>query len=136
VAIQFAVLFFVIFMFDTLLDGFIGLFDLVVELVHLGMDIVEYSIELILESTIHTGHQESEIIIINSALILMLYIMYRAFFAIPKVYRRLTRKYKAARLLRKRRRTAQWRLMSLVSKVKLISAYAFGVSYLLFLVTL
>lgn len=135
-AIQFAVLFFVIFMFDTLLDGLIGLFDLVIELIHLGMDVVEYSIELILESTINTGHQESEIIIINSALILMLYMMYRSFFAIPRICRRLTRKYKAAWLLRKRRRAAQWRLMSLVSKVKLTGAYVFGVSCLLFLVTL
>jgi len=123
-------------MFDTLLDWLLGLIDLAIELIHLGMDVVEYSIELILESTLHTGHQESEIIMINSALIIMIYLMYRAFFAIPGIYRRLTRKYKAARLLRKRRRTARWKSMLLSSKIKLISAYVFGVSCLLFLVTL
>ncbi|MCK5830275.1 MAG: hypothetical protein KAH20_08235 [Methylococcales bacterium] len=123
-------------MFDTLLDGLIGVFDLAIELIHLGLDVIEYSIELILEYTIHTGHQESEIIIINSALIIMLYMLYRAFFAAPGICRRLIRKYKAARLLRKRRRASQWKSMLLASKIKLISAYIFGVFCLLFLVTL
>lgn len=136
VAIQFSVLFIVILIFDLLIDWAIGLFDLAIELIHLGLDAIEYSIELILEYTLHTGHQVSEIIIVNSVLVLLLFLMACFIFSIPKLSRRWARKSKTSWLLRKRRRVARWRSMLLATKVKLVGAYIFGTSCLLFLVTL
>lgn len=136
VGIRFGILFFVLLMFDSLLDWLIALFDLLFELIHLVMDLVEYSIELILEYTIQTGHQESDIIMINAALIIALYLIYRFFFAIPKMYTKGTKKGKECWLRHNKNRSDRWHALSLSSKAKLISAYSFGTSCLLFLVTL
>ncbi len=136
VGIRFCILFFVLLMFDSLLDWLIALFDLLFELIHLSFDLVEYSIELILENTIHTGHQESEIIMINAALIIALYLLYRLFFAIPKMYTKGTKKCKESLLRLSKNRSERWKALSLSSKMKLIGAYTFGISCLLFLVTL
>ncbi len=136
VAIKFAVLFFVILMFDSLLDWLLAIFDLLFGLIHLGIDLVEYSVELILENTIHTGSQQSDIIMINVALIIAFYMVYRFFFAIPKMYTKGTKKCKESWVRRSKRRSEHWHALPLSSKVKLISAYTFGTSCLLFLVTL
>ena len=136
VAMQFALLCFIILMFDSFLDLLMGCLDLIIGLFYVGMDSVEYFFESILENTVNIGHRQSDIIIVNGGLIIGLYVLYRAIFAIPRLYRKGVRKCKAAWLLKKRHRTAHWRRMTPVLKIKLIGAYMCATSGLLFLVTL
>jgi hypothetical protein len=74
-------------MFDFLLDGFLGLIDLAVTLLHLLIEAIEYMLELLLVYTLHTSTQQSETIIVNATIIIALYLTYRLLLNIPQLYR-------------------------------------------------
>ena len=136
ISTKFAILFVIIFMFDSLLDLLSGIIDLVVELLHLLIEFFEYSFELLLEHILNADHHESEVIIVNFAIILGLYGIYRLCRVIPRLFVWLTRRTKAAWLKRKRREAAYWRALSLNRKIKVGTTYFIGVSCILFLITL
>ncbi len=136
ISTKFAILFVVIFMFDSLLDLVSGLIDLVIELLHLIIEFFEYSIESLLEHILNANHQQSDVIIVNFVIILGLYGIYRLCLVIPRLFNWSTRRTKAAWLKRKRRETAYWRALSLNRKIKVGTAYLIGISCILFFVTL
>ena len=69
---KFAVVFFLILISDTLLDWLLGLIDLLFEFLHIIIELVEYSFEVILEHTLHTDHYHNEVVIVNVAIIFSL----------------------------------------------------------------
>ena len=133
---KFAILFVIIFMFDSLLDLLSGLIDLVIELLHLVIEFFEYSIELLLEHILNANHQESEVIIVNVAILVLLYLFYRLCLVIPRFFVWIMRRTKAAWLRRKRHETACWRAQTLNRKIKVGTTYFIGISCILFLITL
>ncbi len=136
ISIKFAILFFIIFMFDSLLDLLSGLIDLLVELLHLVIEFFEYSIELLLEHILNANHQESEVIIVNVAILLIIYLFYRFCRIIPRFFNWIMRRTKAAWLRHKRREAACWRVQSLNRKIKVCTAYCIGIFCILFFITL
>ncbi|MCK4843269.1 MAG: hypothetical protein KAT04_15520 [Methylococcales bacterium] len=136
ISIKFAVIFFVIFMFDFLLDGFSWFFDIVIELLHLLIESVEYSIELMLEYTLNSDHQQSETIIVNTAIILMFYGAYKLFRRIPSLCRRLKNKISLIWHAYIKQELYYWQSATLIRKIKIVTIYSVGVSSLLFLITL
>ncbi len=136
IARNFGVIFVIIFMVDSIIEGFLWLIDVVLELIHIGIDLIEYSVEIFLEHTFHTDHFQSEFIIVNGFLVIALFVLYWLYLGIPRWYVRYKRKLKAAWLRSKRRRSSNWRAMSLICKIKWVSAYSVGVTWLSFLITL
>jgi len=129
---KFALILVFIFMFDTLFDWFIGLLDLMYEGFHIIIEAIEYSIELLLEYIFHTNHQHSEMIIVNGAIILAIYLIYRLYKATPKLLSKLSKSL----LLRLDRKLSYWQETPLIRKLKLIATYCIGISCVLFTVTL
>lgn len=136
IARNFGILFVIIFLFDTIIDGLLWLIDMFVELFHIAIEAVEYSIEILLENIFHTDHFQSELIIVNSVIIIGLFALFRFLVAVPKWFIVYKRNLKAMWLRSIRRRSSNWREMSTVCKIKWFSAYSFGSTCLLFLVTL
>jgi len=127
---KFILVFIFILMFDTLLDVFLGVLDLLFEGIHILIEAIEYSIEVILELTLNTDHQSSEMIIVNSAIIFFLYILYLVYKSIPKLYSKLSSSF--SRYLD--RKIADWQELSLSHKIKLITLYSIcSVCLILFL---
>lgn len=87
---NFAVLFIIIQMYDSLFDWTLGLLDLTLEGFHIIIEAFEYGIEVILEHTLHTNHQQSEIIIVNGTIILGLYFSYKLIRALPRIHNQIT----------------------------------------------
>jgi len=127
---KFILVFIFILMFDTLLDVFLGVLDLLFEGIHILIEAIEYSIEVILELTLNTDHQSSEMIIVNSAIIVFLYLLYLLYRSIPKLYSKLSSSF--SRYLD--RKTSDWQELSLSHKIKLITLYSIcSVCLILFL---
>lgn len=135
VAIRFALLFVVILMFDTLLDWFLGLLDFIIHLAHLGIEAIEYMLELFLESTFDTSAQQSEVIIVNGTIVIALFMTYRLIKAFPSWCVRRKRNFRAAWLRFLRRESSCWRAMSLSYRIKWLGAYCLGTSCLLFIIS-
>lgn len=136
IGIKFVVLFVLIFLFDSLLDLLSGLIDMVLELFHLMIEAVEYSIELLLEHIFQSNHQQSEMIIVNLAIIIFLYAFYRFCLVLPRLYRWLKNKLKSACVKRQHREAECWHALSLNRKIKVLLAYLVGISCLLFFLTI
>jgi len=134
ISTKFAIFFVVIFLFDTILDLLSGLIDHALELLHLIIEFFEYSLVLLLEHILNANHHESDIMIVNFAIILGLYGIYRFCLDIPRLFVWSTRRTKAAWLKRKRREVACWRSLPLKRKVKVCITYLTGASCILFLI--
>jgi len=133
---KFGGLFFVISMFDILLIWFIILLDGVTHLIHLIIEAIEYSFIVFFEHIFDFNHYQSEIIIVNSTIIITLYMSYRLISAAPLLSIRLKRNFIAAWLRYMRREHSYWKAMSLGHKIKFVSAYAFGTTSLFYFITL
>jgi len=133
---KFGILFFVISMFDVLLDWFLSLIDGVIHLMHLSIEAIEYSFIVFFEHTLHLNHFQSEIIIVNGSIIIALYMTYRLILAAPVLFVRFKRNFLAAWLRYIRREYSCWKAMSLSHKIQFVSAYSFGTACLLFFITL
>lgn len=129
---RFALILVVIFMFDTLLDWFLGLLDLMFEGSHILIEAIEYSIEILLEHTLHTDHQHSEMIIVNGAILLCLYLTYRLYFLIPKLFSRFIKKCS----LYAEHKFTYWHKMPLIRKAKISTVYCLGITCILFVLTI
>ncbi len=136
VAVKFSVLLVIILMSDQLLDWLIEISHNIFELLHLGIEVIELSLELVLEHALHTNHHQSELILFNLAIILVLYLLCRLYFKVPQIYTRFKRNRSAGWLKFKRRETTYWRSLPLNRKIKLISAYTVGIVCILFFLTL
>lgn len=134
VAKKFALIIFVILTFDTLLEWFLGLIDLLGELLHLVIEFFEYSLEVIVEHVLHANHHESETLIVNAVLLIALYGFYRFLREFPRLAARLQQNIKAAWLKRKHEEVCRWQALSLERKIKIIVAYSVGLLCVLLLI--
>jgi len=133
---KFAILFVVILMFDSILDLLAGLIDLMIELLHLVIEFFEYSLEMLLEHIFNSHHHESEVIIANITIVLIIYLSIRFLLKLPNLLVRLQLKMKAVWLKRKHQEECNWKALPLERKIKIGAAYSVGVFGVLFLLTL
>ena len=129
VGIKFFVLFIIILGFDFLVDLMLMILDLVFELIHLLIEIIDETLESLLKDSLPTNHQQTESIIVNVALIIVLFGIYKLFHGVRFLYR-LKRHIKADWLRYKKRQSLNWHLLPIVSKIKLVVAYCVGFSFL------
>lgn len=133
---KFAVLFIIILMFDLLLEILLEVIELIIEFVHLIFEFFEYMLELLLEHIFHSSHHESETIIINIAIILAFYGLYRYFHIAPHQFRSLQRRIKLNWKKHIRKETASWQSLPLNRKIKVTLVYLAGITATLFLLTI
>lgn len=136
VAWQFFWLFIVLLFFEDLLDLVTDVAHSIFEILHLLIEVLEGLVEEILEHLLHTDHHQSEMIIVNTVLLIGLYGLYRLIRALPRIFRRVKRNYLAVWLNYKRRKYNYWRALSPVKKIKLAAAYSTGLMLLLIWLTL
>ncbi len=133
---KFAILFVVILMFDSILDLLAGLIDLMIDLFHLVIEFFEYTLELLLEHIFNAHHHDSEVIIANITILLVIYLSIRFLLKLPNLLVRLQRKIKAAWLKRRQQEECNWKALPLERKIKIGAAYSVGILGVLFLLTL
>lgn len=126
VGIKFILAYMILLMFDVLLDGFMAVLDLAVEFIHVLIEIFEALAEEGLEKVLHTKHQQSEMIILNSALIGVLIVLYYFIKALPhmvvaaeKLLLQKLKVYWTSSLL-------HWKSYSIWMKLKLSIVYILG----------
>jgi len=124
--IEFALLFLVIFSFDIILDIFSTLIDLFIELIHMIIEVIEGSIELGLEHALHTNHQQSEMIIVNSAIVIIIFLVYRLLKALPSIYVGFIRASSKSWHTFAQQTYDHWHVYSMRLKIKLILVYVVG----------
>ncbi|NOQ14255.1 MAG: hypothetical protein GQ583_07240 [Methyloprofundus sp.] len=129
---KFGVLFFVILMFDTLLDWFLGIIDIAIHLIHLIIELIEYSFLILLAQLFNFDQQQSEMIIVNATIIIALSLAYRLIPALPGLTLRVKQYLLSAWLRYIKRKSSCWQTMSLSHKIKCFSAYSCGAICLLF----
>lgn len=127
VGIKFLLLFIIILSFDVLIDLFLMALNLVFEMIHLMIEIIDELLESLLAETLTTTKHQNEVIIVNVALIIVLFGLYKLFHGVRFIYR-LKRHIKADWLNYKKRKILDWKLLPLLSKMKLVTAYLTGFS--------
>ena len=135
ISIKFFVLFFIVFMFDTLLDWFLSGIHFLLELLHLLSESIEYMIEVMLENTFQTSSQQSDVIIVNGAVIIGLYALYRVYLVAPKLCDRFKQILFSIWLRWIRGELTYWQTLPFSQKVNLILLNITGFGSLLFLLT-
>lgn len=116
----------VLLLFDSILD-------LLLNGIHLLIEFIEYTLGIVLHNLFHVNHQQSEVIIVNGAIIISLYGLYSLYLSAPRLYTRYKRKFRAFLLNRIKQESACWRGLSLERKIALITFYLSGAYCLLFL---
>ena len=133
---KFAVLFFIILMFDPLSDLLLAGIQAAFDLTHVFIEIFETLFEEFMEYTLQSDHRQSDIILVNGAIVIALYGLFRLYFALPRLYVRIKRNCLATWLRYIRHKSSDWRTQPFDRKFKLITAYTFGITCLLFGLTL
>lgn len=128
--------FFVILWIDELLDLLLFFFQALLDLAHLFGEVIEYGFELVLENTLQTDHHSSETIIVNIAIVLSLFGLYRFIWSIPRLLRKLKRKFLAVYLKHRRRARFFWKSLPIKSKFKLVTTCFSGITFIFFVLTL
>jgi len=126
--IQIGAKFIALFCFLLMFDSLLGL---LLDGVHLLIEFIEYTLGVVLHNLFHINHQQSEVIIVNSALIISLYGLYSLYISAPRLYTRFKRKYRVFLLRHIKQDSAYWRGLSLERKTALIIIYL-SASYCLF----
>lgn len=132
VGIKFLLLFIIILSFDFLIDLLLMALDLFFELIHILIEIIDELLESLLAETLATTKHENEVIIVNVALLIVLFGLYKLFHGVRFIYR-LKKHIKADWLNYKKRKILDWKLLPLLSKVKLVTAYFTGFSLIFLL---
>ena len=133
---KFALLFGVIFLFDSIIDLLSTLLDISGDFLHLIINFFEYSFELLIEHISNASHHESEVIIVNVALVVGFYLFYRLLRWLPKLFHGFSRRIKLMWLRRQRKRKTYWHHIPLNRKIKICCVYTVGISAILFFLTL
>ena len=125
VGIKFVLLFTIILCFDFLVDLVLMALNLAFEILHLLIEIIDEMLEAFLKDALPTSHHQNEVIIVNVAMIIVLFSIYKLFHGVRYIYR-LKRHIKADWRIYKRRKALDWQLLPIFSKVKLVTAYCVG----------
>ncbi len=132
VGVKFLLLFIIILSFDFLIDLVLMVLDLLFEILHLLIEFIDEMLESMLAEALPTSHHQNEVIIVNVALVIVLFGLYKLFHGIRFIYR-LKRHIKADWLNYKKRKTLGWQCLSVISKIKLVTAYCVGFSLIFLL---
>ncbi len=135
IGIKFAVLFFVILMSDTLVHLFLSLVDFATHIMHLIIEAIEYSLLVILEKLFGFSHKLSEIIIVNTAIMIALFWTYRFIPIIPKRYYRIKQYIRSAWQQYITQKYAYWKQSSFGLKIKALGAYGLGLTCLVLIIS-
>ncbi|GFO71175.1 hypothetical protein BJAS_P0440 [Bathymodiolus japonicus methanotrophic gill symbiont] len=125
VGVKFFLLITIILSFDFLVELMLIIVDIIFELIHLLIEFIEEFLESILAEALPTNKHQNEVIIVNVAMIIVLYALYRFTHGVKYLYR-LKRHIKVDWLIYKKRKVKSWKLLSLLSKIKLVTAYCVG----------
>ena len=108
------------------------LLDLIFEVIHLIIEVVEELLESIMAEALPTDKHQNEAIIVNLAMLIVFFGLYKLFHGFRFIYR-LKRHIKADWILYKKHKISDWRALSLLSKIKLVTAYCTGFTLVFFL---
>jgi hypothetical protein len=133
---KFTILITVILLSDTIIDMICTFADFAGGLLHLFIEFIEYSLEVLVEHVLHADHHQSETIIVNAALLISFYLFYKFYFVIYEAAIRKKRAYQVAWIKHIRREAATWEMLTLARKIKVVITYFIGISLVLFLITL
>ncbi|OQK18025.1 hypothetical protein AU255_09270 [Methyloprofundus sedimenti] len=125
VALKFLLVFIIILSFDFLIDLTLMALELIFEVIHLLIEFIEEILESVIAETFSTAKHHNEVIIVNVALIIVLFGLYKLFHGVRFVYR-LKRHLTVDWLNYKKRKSSHWQSLSLASKIKLVCAYCLG----------
>lgn len=131
VSLKFLTVIVFIWLFDSLLGLFLSLLDILLHLTHLMIETIEYLLVVFLQFSFNTSSQQSETIIVNTVIIIALFLAYQFMLTVPLMYVRFKRNLRAAWLRHIRREASCWRAMSVKHKIKWVGAYGFGTTFLL-----
>ncbi len=129
VAIKFIIVLTIILAFDFLVDLVLMVLNFLFEILHLLIEIIDEMLESFLKDKLPTSHHQNEVIIVNVAMLIVLFCIYKILYGLRVVYR-LKRYIKADWLRYKKRQSTNWHLLPFVSKIKLLTAYCIGFSLL------
>ncbi len=132
VGLKFLFLFIIILTFDFLVDLILMILDFILEIIHLLIELVEETLESILEEALPTTRHQNEVIIVNAAMIFVLFGIFKLFHGVRYLYH-LKRHIKAAWLRYKKRKSMNWKVLPIMSKIILVTAYCTGFSLIFFL---
>jgi hypothetical protein len=107
-------------------------YDLFVSLAHILFELFEYSFEILIEYVFHTDHHQSEIILINLSIFLVLLGLYGLWRGLLRLKGNLI----VIWLMQKTSITYYWQTLTTLQKIKQVTIYAIGFIGLLFLLTL
>jgi len=136
ISIKFLILIFIILMFDSLIDLFLMGMHGFFQLIHFLIESIEYSLILILEDSLQTDRHQSEVIIVNTVFIGVLYSFFCLYLNTPKLCLKIKQNFHTAYLKYIKRESTYWRSLSLEQKANLITCYIAGMSCILFVFTL
>jgi hypothetical protein len=133
---KFAIIFVFILMFDSILDLLAALLNLMTELLHLVVEFFEYSFEILLEHIFNTHHHESEVILANLTILLLVFLFIRFCLKIPSLLTLLKLTIQSTWLKYRHRQVCHWQSLTLDRKIKTSALYSVGIFSLLFFLTL
>lgn len=124
--------FFVIVLYDVILDLLLGIAHFLFEIIHILFEFIEGFLEGLLEHLFHTTHHQSETILINLLLAIALYGLYHFRRVLPRGYLQFKRNLRAAWLRWEKRSFFCWRTLSTSEKIKLVAIFSAVFSFILF----
>jgi hypothetical protein len=133
---KFAIIFVVILMLDSILDLLAGLLDLMTGLLHLVIEFFEYSFEVLLEYIFNTHHHESEIILANIAILLLIFLFIKFCLKTPNLLIIIKKNIQSTCLEYRHRQACHWQSLTLEKKIKTGAVYSLGIFSVLFFLTL
>ena len=136
ISLRFILLFTLIVFSDTLIDWTFSVLSFIGELLHLGVEFVEYSLEVFLDFSFNTGDHISEIIIVNSVVLLILYLLYRSVKYIPTLFHKINHYFLNLYHQWMNYEVTCWHTLTLTRKIEVVTVYSFYIILLTFLITL
>ncbi|MCK9606300.1 MAG: hypothetical protein M0R33_07595 [Methylomonas sp.] len=133
---QFALLFIVIVLFDHLIEWLVEGFHLILELLHLLIEVMEHLAEELLEHLLHTSHHQSETIIFNTVMLLAVFGIFHLFQRWPELSLSWRTRAQTGWQNYKMQKVGAWQRLPRRHKLIVTGAYATGVILILFLLTL
>ncbi len=133
---KFVIVIMLILLFDFFVDVITLAFSLLIEMLHLVMEIVEFGVDSLLEYLFDLNHNMTDLVWVNTLLIGVLVGFYLFLTRLPKLTRKTCRYIKASWLVHQRKEKACWKALPLMRKIKVSIAYFTGVNCVMFMLTL
>ncbi len=124
--VKFLVAFLVLLMIDTIVDGVMGLIDLLIELGHVVIEMLEVSVEVVLEKYFHTNKRQSEIVFLNILVLVALGVIYHFIRFLPYMARKIEKYMLRASHTYLESKVSHWKSYSIAMKLKLVALYILG----------